>query len=83
MGINISKNHWVKLVYETEKGLLFVFAKKYQAWFPRSFLVSDRLFADCNERFSRISAVPRVSPREGAFIHRRCAYVVGVRRRNC
>jgi hypothetical protein len=45
--------------------------------------VSDRLFADCNERFSRISAVPRVSPREGAFIHRRCAYVVGVRRRNC
>ena len=36
MGINISKNHWVKLVYETEKGLLFVYAKRYQAWFPRS-----------------------------------------------
>lgn len=41
MGIKISKDHWVQLTYETEKGLLFTYAKKYQAWFPRRFIKSN------------------------------------------
>ena len=41
MGIAISKEHWVQLTYETDKGLLFTFAKKYQAWFPRRFIKSN------------------------------------------
>ncbi len=41
MGIAISKDHWVVLTYETEKGLLFKYAKKYQAWFPRRFCKSN------------------------------------------
>jgi len=41
MGIKISKEHWVQLTYETENGLLFTYAKKYQAWFPRRFIKSN------------------------------------------
>ena len=36
MGIKVSADHWVQLTYETEKGMLFTYAKKYQSWFPRS-----------------------------------------------
>lgn len=41
MGIKISKEHWVTLTWETDNGLLFTFAKKYQAWFPRRFIKSN------------------------------------------